>query len=55
MDKATKKLLKQLQQKKAALQDEFWFNQSLNMKEYLIRYNALNALIRPLQHEQNDQ
>ena len=54
MDKATKKILKQLQQKKAALQDEFWFNQTLSMKEYLIRYNSLNALIRPLEHEQND-
>ena len=54
MNEATKKILKQLQQKKAALQDEFWFNQKLSMKEYLIRYNALNALIRPLQHEQND-
>ena len=54
MDEATKKILNQLQQKKAALQDEFWFNQSLSMKEYLIRYNSLNALIRPLEHEQND-
>ena len=52
--KATKKLLRQLQQKKAALQDEYWFNQNLDMKEYLIRYNYLNALIRPLEHEQND-
>ena len=50
----TDELLKNLYAKKAALQDEFWFNQSLDMKEYLIRYNALNALIRPLQHEQND-
>ena len=34
MNEATKKLLKELQQKKAALQDEFWFNQSLDMNEY---------------------
>ena len=54
MCEATKKLLKQLQQKKAALQDEYWFNQNLDMKAYLIRYNYLNALIRPLEHEQND-
>ena len=54
MDEATKKLLKQLQQKKAALQDEYWFNQKLSMKEYLTRYNYLNALIRPLEHEHYD-
>ena len=54
MNEATEKILKQLQQKKAALQDEYWFNQNLDMKEYLIRYNSLNALIRPLEHEQND-
>ena len=50
MDRATKKILKELQQKKAALQDEFWFNQNLDLKEYLIRYISLNALIRPLEH-----
>ena len=50
----TNELLKSLYAKKAALQDEYWFNQSLSMKEYLIRYNSLNALIRPLEHEQND-
>lgn len=54
MNEATEKILKQLKQKKAALQDEYWFNQNLDMKEYLTRYNALNALIRPLEHEQND-
>ena len=48
------KIIKAITAKKAALQDEYWFNQNLDMKEYLIRYNYLNALIRPLEHEQND-
>tara|TARA_B100000287_G_C20225127_1_gene619752 strand:- start:70 stop:252 length:183 start_codon:yes stop_codon:yes gene_type:complete len=52
MNESSKKILKQLQDKKAALQKEFWFNQELDMKEYLTRYNALNSLIRPLEFEE---
>lgn len=49
----TDELLKNLYAKKAALQDEFWFNQEMDMKEYIVRYNELNALIRPLEFKQN--
>ena len=48
------KNIKAVTQKKTALQDEYWFNQNLDMKEYLIRYNALNSLIRPLEHQENE-
>ena len=47
-----KELLKNLQAKKAALQKEFWFNQDMDMKEYVVRYDELNALIRPLEFKE---
>lgn len=48
------KLLKNLYQKKAALNDEFLFNQDMNPQKYLARYHELNALIRPLEFKENN-
>ena len=48
------KLLKNLYQKKAALNDEFMFNQDMKPQEYLARYHELNMLIRPLEFKQNN-
>lgn len=47
-----KELLKNLQAKKAALNDEFMFNQNMKKQEYLARYHELNMLIRPLEFKE---
>ena len=47
-------LLKSLYQKKAALNDEFIFNQDMKEQEYLAKYHELNMLIRPLEFKQNN-
>lgn len=47
-------LLKNLYQKKAALNDEFMFNQNMKKQEYLARYHELNMLIRPLEFKENN-
>ena len=51
----TNELLKSLYAKKAALQDDYWFNKDLNMKEYIVRYNELNQIIRQLELKKNNQ
>ena len=50
----TNELLKSLYAKKAALQDDYWFNQNLDMKEYIVRYNELNQIIRQLEFNKNN-
>ena len=50
----TNELLKNLYAKKAALQDDYWFNQDMDMKEYIVRYNELNEIIRKLELKKNN-
>ena len=50
----TNELLKSLYAKKARLQDDYWFNQDLDMKEYIVRYNELNQIIRQLEFRKNN-
>ena len=48
----TNELLKSLYAKKAALNDEFMFNQDMKPQEYLARFHELNMLIRPLEFKE---
>ena len=50
----TNELLKSLYAKKAALQDDYWFNQDMDMNEYIVRYNELNQIIRQLEFKKNN-
>ena len=50
----TNELLKSLYAKKAALNDEFMFNQDMKPQEYLAKYHELNMLIRPLEFKKNN-
>ena len=45
-----KDLIKNYQHQLAELQNQFWFN-NLNMKEYCVRYDAINKRINELENE----
>ena len=45
-----KDLIKNYQHQLAELQNQFWFN-NLNMKEYCVRYDAINKRISELENE----
>ena len=45
-----KNLIKNYQYQLAELQNQFWFN-NLNMKEYCVRYDAINKRISELENE----
>ena len=46
----TEKLIENYQHQLAELQDQFWFN-NLNIKEYCVRYDAINKRISELENE----
>ena len=46
----TEKLIENYQQQLAELQNQFWFN-NLDMKEYCVRYDAINKRINELENE----
>ena len=46
----TKKLIENYQHQLAELQNQFWFN-NLDMKEYCVRYDAINKRINELENE----
>ena len=48
MDKT--KLIENYQHQLAELQNQFWFN-NLDMKEYCVRYDAINKRINELENE----
>ena len=48
MDKT--KLIENYQHQLAELQNQFWFN-NLDMKEYCVRYDAINKRISELENE----
>ena len=45
-----KDLIQNYQHQLAELQNQFWFN-NLNMKEYCVRYDAINKRISELENE----
>ena len=45
-----KDLIKNYQHQLAELQNQFWFN-NLDMKEYCVRYDAINKRISELENE----
>ena len=45
-----KDLIKNYQHQLAELQNQFWFN-NLDMKEYCVRYDAINKRINELKNE----
>ena len=46
----TEKLIENYQHQLAELQNQFWFN-NLDMKEYCVRYDAINKRINELENE----
>ena len=46
-----KELIKNYQHQLAELQNQFWFN-NLDMKEYCVRYDAINKRISELENEE---
>ena len=46
----TEKLIENYQHQLAELQNQFWFN-NLDMKEYCVRYDAINKRISELENE----
>ena len=47
----SKDLIKNYQHQLAELQNQFWFN-NLDMKEYCVRYDAINKRISELENEE---
>ena len=46
----TEKLIENYQHQLAELQNQFWFN-NLDMKEYCVRYDAINKRLSELENE----
>ena len=46
----TEKLIENYQHQLAELQKQFWFN-NLDMKEYCVRYDAINKRLSELENE----